>query len=154
MINLFKKSDKVPYEAQDFQPDAIELENHEPPVSMHFAWFVIIAALLFLIVLYGLFAWFGMKISLNSTSRLGMLLGFGLTCFITMQAIINISVISGAAPTKGMPAPFISYGGSNMMVCLIAVGLLLSIAEETASPGYTERNMLKLRELWKWIKVW
>ena len=49
MINLFKKSDKVPYEAQDFQPDAIELENHEPPVSMHFAWFVIIAALLFLI---------------------------------------------------------------------------------------------------------
>jgi len=51
MINIFKKkSDKVPYEAQDFQPDAIELENHEPPVSMHFSWFVVIAALLFLIV--------------------------------------------------------------------------------------------------------
>ena len=111
-------------------------------------------ALLALIVLYGFFTWCGVKISLNSTSRLGMLLGFGLTCFIAMQAVINISVISGAAPTKGMPAPFISYGGSNMMVCLIAVGLLLSIAEETASPGYTERNMQKLRELWQWVKIW
>ena len=39
-----KKEPKVPYEAQDFQPDAIELENHQPPVSMHFAWFVVIAA--------------------------------------------------------------------------------------------------------------
>lgn len=44
-----KKEPKVPYEAQDFQPDAIELENHQPPVSMHFAWFVVIAAILFLI---------------------------------------------------------------------------------------------------------
>lgn len=52
MIELVKKlfgaGNKVPYEAQDFQPDAIELENHEPPVSMHFAWFVVIAIILFL----------------------------------------------------------------------------------------------------------
>ncbi len=44
-----KQTPKVPYEAQDYQPDAIELENHQPPFSMHIAWFVVIAALLFLI---------------------------------------------------------------------------------------------------------
>ena len=52
MIDLVKKlfgtNDKVPYEAQEFQPDAIELEHHEPPVSMHFAWFIVIAAIVFL----------------------------------------------------------------------------------------------------------
>jgi cell division protein FtsW len=45
-----------------------------------------------------------------------------------MQAIINLGVVSGAFPTKGMPAPFISYGGSNMVVCLIGVGLIVSIS--------------------------
>ena len=54
MINLWKKlfgsGDKVPFEAQDFQPDAIELENHEPPLSMHFAWFIIIAVIVFLTI--------------------------------------------------------------------------------------------------------
>ena len=55
MIDFIKalfggKSDKVPYEAQEYQPDAIELENHEPPVSMHFSWFIVIAAILFLLI--------------------------------------------------------------------------------------------------------
>ncbi len=47
---LFGSGTKVPFEAQDFQPDAIELENHEPPLSMHFAWFIIIAAIVFLTI--------------------------------------------------------------------------------------------------------
>lgn len=97
-----------------------------------------LVALLALIVGYGIFCWFGVKISLRANSRLGMLLGFGLTLVITMQAIINISVIAGAAPTKGMPAPFISYGGTNMVMCLVATGLLLSIAADTVHPGYNE----------------
>ncbi len=97
-----------------------------------------LVTMLLLIVVYGFFAWYGMKISLNANSRLGMLLGFGLTMVITLQAVINLAVITGSAPTKGMPAPFISYGGSNMMVCLIAVGLLLSVAADTANPGYNE----------------
>ena len=78
--------------------------------------------------LYVCFTWFGLRISMNSRSRLGMLLGCGLTLGITLQAAINIAVVTGAAPTKGMPAAFISYGGSNIMASLIAVGILVSIA--------------------------
>ena len=79
----------------------------------------------------------GLKISMNSKDKAGMLLGSGITLMISAQAIINLGVVSGAFPTKGMPAPFISYGGSNMLSCLCGLGLLLSIHLETkkASEG-------------------
>jgi cell division protein FtsW len=73
-------------------------------------------------------------ISIMSKDRQGMLLGFGLSSMITMQAIINIGVISGTFPTKGIPAPFISYGGSNLMMSIVCIGLLLSIAMDSAQP--------------------
>ena len=109
-------------------------------------------AMLAVVVGYTVFCWAGVRISLNANSRLGMLLGFGLTIFITLQAIINIGVICGAFPTKGMPAPFISYGGSNMLSCLTAVGLLLSIAQETVSPGYNKQILAYLRRKWPFSK--
>ena len=87
-------------------------------------------AIFAIILLYALFCYNAMKISLKAYSKLGTLLGFALCCGITFQAIINLMVVSGSAPTKGMPAPFISYGGSNIISCLIAVGLLVSIASE------------------------
>ena len=65
-----------------------------------------------------------------------MLLGFGITSFIALQALINISVIAGLAPTKGMPAPFISYGGSNMLVCMTSVGVLISIGASAVNENY------------------
>ena len=73
----------------------------------------------------------GIWISMRSKDKPGMLLGAGLTALIASQAIINLGVVSGAFPTKGMPAPFISYGGSNMLACLCCVGLLLSIDRES-----------------------
>ena len=90
------------------------------------------------ILLYLLWGYFALRIALGAKSRLGMLLGCGLTAAIQLQATINLSVISGSAPTKGMPAPFISYGGSNIAASIIAVCLLLSIAMETARPGYSD----------------
>lgn len=98
-------------------------------------------AILVVIAAYAVFAVCALKISLRSYSRLGMLLGFALTLGIELQAAINMMVVSGVAPTKGMPAPFISYGGSNMMATLIAVGILVSIAADTAEPGYNERYL-------------
>lgn len=71
---------------------------------------------------------FGLLISVRAADRPGMLLGFGLTLLLTMQAMINLGVVSGALPTKGMPAPLLSYGGSNLVMSFIAIGLLLSIA--------------------------
>lgn len=72
----------------------------------------------------------GIWISSRCPEKSGMLLGLGLTALITSQAIINLGVVSGSFPTKGMPAPLISYGGSNMLSCLFCVGLLLSIDRE------------------------
>ncbi|MFA7230533.1 MAG: putative peptidoglycan glycosyltransferase FtsW [Victivallaceae bacterium] len=97
------------------------------------------------ILAYMFFAYFALRISLNSRSRQGMLLGIALTATITFQAIINIGVVSGGFPTKGMPAPFISYGGSNLLMSLIAVGLLLNIAVETASPGFNDEILAAIR---------
>ena len=85
-------------------------------------------AILSLIIIYIIFIILAIFISTRAKEKDGMLLGFGITVMIAMQAIINIGVVSGAFPTKGMPAPFISYGGSNMVMCLIGVGFLLSIS--------------------------
>ena len=91
-------------------------------------------AVLLILSLYAAFCFNAIKISLRAYSRLGTLLGFALCCGIIFQAAINLLVVSGSAPTKGMPAPFISYGGSNMIACLTAVGLLVSIASEAYDP--------------------
>ena len=111
-------------------------------------------AMVGVILLYTAFTWFALRIAIRSNSRLGMLLGFGLTLGISLQALINIGVVTGSIPTKGMPAPFISYGGSNMMASLIAVGLLLSIAAETACPGYSEQYWNTIRSHLAFLPWW
>lgn len=102
---------------------------------------------------YVVFAVFAVRISAKARTRQGMLLGFGLTCVIALQSIINIGVVSGAFPTKGMPAPFISYGGSNLVMCLAASGLLLSVALDAAYPNYNltvlERAKQLLKVVWR-----
>ena len=108
--------------------------------------FVTMAAL---IILYTLWGFFALRIALNSNSRLGSILGFALCCSITLQAGINIAVVSGSIPTKGMPAPFISFGGSSMIASLIAVGLLMSIAMDSLNPGYEIALTNKLKRFFR-----
>ncbi len=93
--------------------------------------------LLCVIAGYIAFGYFGMKIALNSRSRFGMLLAQTITLIIVLQAAINIGVVSGALPTKGISAPLISYGGSNLLMNMIMVGLLVSVGLENV-PGLTE----------------
>lgn len=69
----------------------------------------------------------GALISANARDRFGMLLGFGATMLITIQSAVNIGVTTALLPNKGMPMPFISYGGSNLVVCLFLIGLLVNI---------------------------
>jgi cell division protein FtsW len=69
----------------------------------------------------------GMLISLNAKDRFGMLLGFGSTAILGLQAATNVGVTTSLLPNKGLPLPFISYGGSNLFFCLICVGILISI---------------------------
>ena len=69
----------------------------------------------------------GALISANARDRFGMLLGLGCTMLITIQSMVNLGVTTSLLPNKGMPLPFISYGGSNLVVCLFLIGLLVNI---------------------------
>jgi cell division protein FtsW len=72
----------------------------------------------------------GIYISLRAQDTFGFMLGCGLTFLIGLQAFINIGVVTSALPNKGLPLPFISYGGSNLMAMMGCVGLLFSIARK------------------------
>src|SRR5437660_10730821 len=72
-------------------------------------------------------------IARNARDIFGLLLGAGVSFLIGMQAFINIGVVTSALPNKGLPLPFVSYGGSNLFVMLGCIGLLLSIARQARS---------------------
>jgi cell division protein FtsW len=69
----------------------------------------------------------GSLVAANARDRFGLLLGIGSVMMISLQAAVNIGVTTSLLPNKGMPLPFISYGGSNLMVCLFLIGLLVNI---------------------------
>lgn len=77
---------------------------------------------------FGLLLWRGTLAAKNAPDLFGSLLGFGLITGIVAQAFFNISVVISILPAKGIPLPFISYGGSSVLVTLIGVGILLSIS--------------------------
>jgi cell division protein FtsW len=95
-------------------------------------------AVLSVIVAYLLLAFFGFRIGSKARTRQGMLIAFGMCTFMTLQATINLGVICGALPTKGMPAPMISYGGSSLLACMIAVAIVFSVAVDNTYPKYDE----------------
>jgi cell division protein FtsW len=74
----------------------------------------------------------GVYVAWNARDTFGMLLGSGITFLLGFQAVINIGVVTSSLPNKGLSLPFISYGGSNMVVMLACVGLLLSIARQAS----------------------
>ena len=80
-----------------------------------------------LICLFIILLIISMKITARAVDRLGYLLGMGLTLLIGVQFVINLGVVSSILPTKGTPLPFISFGGSSLVVNMIAVGMLISI---------------------------
>jgi cell division protein FtsW len=81
------------------------------------------------VIAFGLLLWRGARAALMAPDRFGMLLGIGIITGIIVQALFNISVVTSILPAKGIPLPFISYGGSSVVVTLIGVGILLNISK-------------------------
>ncbi len=82
-------------------------------------------------IVLGLFAVLilkGMKVSSSAPDSFGAMLGAGLTLMIGVQALVNCMVVLGLLPTKGLPLPFISYGGSSLLTSMVAAGILLNVA--------------------------
>jgi cell division protein FtsW len=83
---------------------------------------------IFLAMLFCFVFWRGILIALHAPDDFGRLLAVGLSLLITVQAFINMGVVTGALPTTGIPLPFISYGGSSLLTNMIAAGILLNIS--------------------------
>lgn len=87
-----------------------------------------LVATLFIVVAFVVIALCGIIIAINAREPFGTLLAAGVTFLICLQAAINIGVVTSALPNKGLPLPFISYGGSNLLAMLACVGILFSVA--------------------------
>ena len=100
-----------------------------------------------LLLFFGIFV-SGMMISLRCKDTFARLVGFGITILITLQAIINVGVVTGSLPTKGLPLPFVSYGGSSLVFTAAMVGILIRIA----CGAYSEKEKKsRLRDGQHWI---
>jgi len=87
---------------------------------------------LIVVFVFAIFLWRGLRAALRAPDRFGMLLGLGIVIGIVAQALLNISVVLAIVPNKGIPLPFISYGGSSLVPTLAGVGILLNISQYAA----------------------
>ena len=78
---------------------------------------------------------FGTVIAVQARDRFGMLFGFGVVVMLALQAALNIGVTTSLLPNKGLPLPFISYGGSNLVFCMLGVGILINIYRQGMNEG-------------------
>jgi cell division protein FtsW len=85
---------------------------------------------MFLVTLFAIFLWRGMRVSWRTEDVFGRYFAVGITSMVVLQAFINMSVVLGLMPTKGIPLPLVSYGGSSIFVTLACVGVLLNITKQ------------------------
>lgn len=90
------------------------------------------------LIAFGLLLWRGTRAALMAPDRFGTLLGIGIITGIIVQALFNISVVISILPAKGIPLPFISYGGSSVLMTLFAVGVLLNISQHAKKHHYKD----------------
>jgi cell division protein FtsW len=84
----------------------------------------------------------GVIISVKSQDRFGRLIAFGMTFLIFFQAMFNMGVVTGLLPTKGLALPFISYGGTNLMTALIAIGVLINVSRQADLQRTREKSKI------------
>ncbi|MPY88294.1 MAG: putative lipid II flippase FtsW [Luteitalea sp.] len=84
---------------------------------------------------FGVILWRGLRIAMSAQDRFGAFLAAGLTALVAAQAFVNMSVVLGLLPTKGIPLPFVSAGGSSLLVNLIGMGILLNVSQHASADG-------------------
>jgi cell division protein FtsW len=94
-----------------------------------------------ILLCFAVIAWRGLRTSLVAPDRFGVLLALGLTAMIALQALTNMSVVIGLLPSKGIPLPFVSNGGSSLVVNLVALGMLLNISQHASPMAATTVGM-------------
>ena len=82
------------------------------------------------ITLFAVYAWRGLRAAFNAPDGFGSMLALGVTAMVLCQSLINFAVVLGMMPTKGIPLPFVSYGGSSLLVMLLATGVLLNVSQQ------------------------
>jgi cell division protein FtsW len=85
---------------------------------------------LVVLALFAVYGWRGLRAAIAAPDRFGRLLALGVTTMVISQALINFAVVLGMVPTKGIPLPFVSYGGSSLLAMLLATGVLLNICQQ------------------------
>jgi len=86
------------------------------------------------IALFAAYGWRGLRAAFAARDGFGRMLALGITAMVLFQALINFAVVLGLVPTKGIPLPFVSYGGSSLLVMLLATGVLLNISQQATEP--------------------
>ena len=92
----------------------------------------------------------GIHISFKSHDQFGKLLGFGITFMITLQGLINMGVVTGCLPTKGLALPFVSYGGSSLIMSAVMIGMLVNIARQNSDETLA-RKAIPVRDGANWM---
>ena len=86
------------------------------------------------VICFCVITWRGLRTSLRAPDRFGALLALGLTTMVAIQAFVNVSVVLGLMPTKGIPLPFVSAGGSSLLINLLGMGVLLNVSQHASEP--------------------
>jgi cell division protein FtsW len=89
----------------------------------------------FVVVAFSVLVWRGLRAAFRARDAFGCYLAFGITAMFGLQALVNIGVVLGSLPTKGLPLPFISYGGTSLLVSLFMAGVLGNISSRSPEPG-------------------
>jgi cell division protein FtsW len=90
---------------------------------------------LFVVLAFSVIVWRGLRAAFRARDVFGCYLAFGITAMFGLQALVNIGVVLGSLPTKGLPLPFISYGGTSLVVSLFMAGVLANISARNPEPG-------------------
>ena len=93
------------------------------------------------LVCFCVITWRGLRTAMRAPDRFGSFLALGLTTMVAFQALFNISVVLGLLPTKGIPLPFVSYGGSSLIINLIGMGILLNVSQHASSSHVVTTTM-------------